>query len=812
VALLGEVMTKLQEIHAEAPAVATRHGRRLLTPARYRHPGDLIRLILAGLVLAGAAAVTVITHATYAGASAAAVTAVAPSAVAGRVLGALVQVLFAVAAVAAVAVALRYRRFRLLASLAGAAVVAGAVVAGIVLLAGGVRPRALAAGAGQWWWLTGASLAGPVLIAAAVAGVVAAAPWLSRPWRRTAWAALSLAAVARLVTGTASPVEVVVAFAAGVTIGAGVLVLFGVPDRRIGPGGIAAALASAGLPVTRVEPAAVEAKGSRPFTAVAGDGEALFIKVLGSDQRDADLLYRAYRFIRLREVGDTRPAASLIQAVEHQALAAVMAERAGVTVPAVRQVIKTADGSVLLVMDCVIGSSLGQIPGQDMSDTMLRELWQQVDRLHRAGIAHRSLRAANIVADRACRPWIVDFSFSELGATQRQMALDVAELLASLASLLGADRAVGGAAAVLGPDDVAAAVPLLQPLALSAGTRRAIARHDGLLTQTRAAAAAASGRKDQEPARIQRVRPRTLLAIAAAAGAFYYLLPELAKVPSSWHAILSADWAWLPVIIALSALTYLASAVALMGAVLPRLRLWPTVLAQAASSFVNRVSPANVGGMALNARFLQKSGVETSSGVAAVGVNSLVGAIVHAALIVVFFTWAGRGLSNAFKLPSTSKLLLILAIVMAIIGIVLATRPGRRFAAGKLIPGLKSAAASLRRVGRKPGRMIMLFGGSAAITLAYIGALAASIQAFGGGPGVILIGAVYLGAAAIAAAAPSPGGLGAIEAALIAGLIAVGMHAGPAVSAVLLYRLATYWLPIAPGWLSWRALLRRDYV
>jgi undecaprenyl-diphosphatase len=38
------------------------------------------------------------------------------------------------------------------------------------------------------------------------------------------------------------------------------------------------------------------------------------------------------------------------------------------------------------------------------------------------------------------------------------------------------------------------------------------------------------------------------------------------------------------------------------------------------------------------------------------------------------------------------------------------------------------------------------------------------------------------------------------------------MQAGPAVSAVLLYRLATYWLPVAPGWLAWRALLRRDYV
>ena len=518
-------MTKPPDIHPVSTPAAAKRGDRFLSPARYRHPGDVIRLIVAGLVLAGAVAAAAVTDGVYAGAPAAAADAVLPSTVAGRALAGLVQAAFALAAVAAVAVTLRYRRFRLLASLAAGAVLAGAVLTGIVYLAGGERPRALAAGAGSWWWLTGASLLGPALLAAAAAVTVAAAPWLSRPWRRTAWIVLWLAAIARLITGTASPVEVILAFATGITVGAGVLVLFGVPDRRIGPAEIAVALGSAGLPVTHVEPAAVEAKGSRPFTADADDGEPLFIKVLGSDQRDADLLYRAYRFIRLRDVGDTRPAASLIQAVEHQALVAVMADRAGVAVPAVRQVIKAGDGSALLAMARVNGSSLGQLPAPRVSDSLLRELWKQVDGLHRARIAHRSLRSANIVVDAVGRPWIVDFSFSELGATQRQIALDTAELLASLASIVGADRAVGSAAAVTGPDGVAAAVPMLQPLALSAGTRRAIARQKGLLTQTRAAAAAASGQPGEDLARIQRVRPRTLLAIAAAAGAFYFLLP-----------------------------------------------------------------------------------------------------------------------------------------------------------------------------------------------------------------------------------------------------------------------------------------------
>jgi undecaprenyl-diphosphatase len=109
-------------------------------------------------------------------------------------------------------------------------------------------------------------------------------------------------------------------------------------------------------------------------------------------------------------------------------------------------------------------------------------------------------------------------------------------------------------------------------------------------------------------------------------------------------------------------------------------------------------------------------------------------------------------------------------------------------------------------------KLSLLFGGSALVTFAYIGALAASVQAFGGGPGLVVLGAVYLGAAALAAVAPTPGGLGAIEAALVAGLTGVGVPPGPAVSAVVLYRLATYWLPVLPGWLCWRFLQHRELV
>ena len=98
------------------------------------------------------------------------------------------------------------------------------------------------------------------------------------------------------------------------------------------------------------------------------------------------------------------------------------------------------------------------------------------------------------------------------------------------------------------------------------------------------------------------------------------------------------------------------------------------------------------------------------------------------------------------------------------------------------------------------------------MTLAYIAALTCAANAFNGGLSFAQVGAVYLGASLLAAAAPTPGGLGAMEAALVAGFTAIGMDGGIAVATVLSYRLATYWLPILPGWLSFRLLDRRSFI
>ena len=128
------------------------------------------------------------------------------------------------------------------------------------------------------------------------------------------------------------------------------------------------------------------------------------------------------------------------------------------------------------------------------------------------------------------------------------------------------------------------------------------------------------------------------------------------------------------------------------------------------------------------------------------------------------------------------------------------------------MPVLGRALSGLAAVIRSPGKIALLLGGSAVITLSYVLAIYFATVAFGGDLNLAQVGAAYLAGSAIAAVAPTPGGLGALEAAVIAGLVGAGMPSTEAVPAVFLFRLATYWLPILPGWIAFNHLRRADFV
>lgn len=383
---------------------------------------------------------------------------------------------------------------------------------------------------------------------------------------------------------------------------------------------------------------------------------------------------------------------------------------------------------------------------------------------------------------------------------------DIAELLAATAVVVGPERACHAACNGVGPASVARALPLLQPLALTAETRRQVAAQEGLLDRLRAQAAATAGGTAPPLEHLPRVRLRTLLLVVLAGLGLYALLPSVGELSAGMRAVQTADWRWLGAALAASALSYVAAAVALSGAAGRALAPLPTVVGQLAASFANRVTPAGLGALALNARLLERSGLTRPAAVGAVALTSAAGVVVHVSLLGTALVWLARSRDGAVVelgggLPSWAAVALGLAALSAVGGVLL-TPIGRR----RLLPPLRAGSAAFAGVLRHPRQAGTLLTGAVGVTSSYIAAIAASAAALDLGLSLPEIATAYLAGAALASAVPTPSGLGAAEAALAAALVAVGAALGPAVATVLAFRLVTFWLPILPGVLALRWL------
>jgi undecaprenyl-diphosphatase len=332
------------------------------------------------------------------------------------------------------------------------------------------------------WPLTEGTFPTAVGIAVITAVLTAAAPWLSRRWRRIGWVLVIGMVTIRFLSSPVSFTSTI-AVAVGWFAGAAVLVALGAPSRRPTMDAVVDGLAAVGLPVQELEKAGVDARGSTPYFGVATDGTKLFVKALGDDERSADLLFRLYRGVQPRDFGDERPFSSLRRGVEHEALVALAARSIGVRTPRLIAFAAAEPNGYVLAYEAIAGRSLDRVDPAEMTDAVLGRIWQLVGQLREHRIAHRDLRLANVFLDDRGDGWLIDFGFSELAASDLLLATDVAELLASSCVVVGPERAVALAAAVVDADGLRAAHDRLNLWSLSGATRTAHKEHPGLLVE-----------------------------------------------------------------------------------------------------------------------------------------------------------------------------------------------------------------------------------------------------------------------------------------------------------------------------------------
>ena len=680
-------------------------------------------------------------------------------------------------------------------------------------------------------------------------------------WRTGLWLAVVVYALTSLATASTTVLALLITLLLGRAIGLGVRYAAGEWSQRPTAEAIAAGLGSAGHPVVAMRRVRQEGIESRRYAATASSGDRLDVRVFDRDQEAAGALYRLYRWLRLQ--GQVRHGTPLTlgRAVERRALLSYAADEAGVRTPRLLALISVGADATALAHEQQAGTTLAELaagpapagtdgpdpaattqphpnPGgppdpagahpnqagpdvappdsarpagpadsQPTDDQLLR-VWEAVLQLHAHRVTHRALTADRILFADDGNVVLLDPGAGDVAATDLQLRLDLAQLLAELALLVGPERTASLAVKAVGADELVAVVPLLQRIVLYRSTRAAVRRRKDVLPELRKQILAAAPGEDAPPVRLERVRPRTVVTLIASLAAAYFLLGELGRV-SLLSTLRSADWRWTALALALSALTYVGAAWSLSGYVPDRLRFGPTVLAQLAGSFVTLVTPAAVGGAALNIRYLQRRRIPAPVAAASVGLSQIVAFTLHLLLLVIFAAITG---SQDHSLAPPTWVYFVIAALIAIVLVVVAIPAGRRLLRARLSPVLGQVLPRLLAVVQQPRKLAEGIGGALLLTAAYILCLDACIRALGGSVALASTAVVYLTGSALGSAVPTPGGLGAVEAALSAGLTAAGLPGATAVSAVLLFRTLTFWLPVPVGWGAMNYLERRGYL
>jgi uncharacterized membrane protein YbhN (UPF0104 family) len=637
----------------------------------------------------------------------------------------------------------------------------------------------------------------------AVAGLVAYATMvglIGRPaWRNALWVAVGVYAVVHVGVLHTPLLTLLITVIAGRAIGLAVRYVAGSTSQRPSARDIAAALAGTDLPVTAIKRIRHEGNGvggSRHYGVTDRDGTRLDVVVYDRDQQAAGAVYRVYRSVRLLAQVPRNAPLSVDRAVEHRALLSYAAEDAGAPTPRLRALVRVGPEAAALAYEHHEGTTLARRnPG--CSDAELGQIWDAVDRLHARHVTHRGLTADRILLTGDGQAMLLDPGDGDVAASDLQVRLDLAQLIAELALYVGANRTADMALEKAGADEMLAVVPLLQPVALARSTRKALRRRRDVLPALRTRLLAAAPGAEVAPVQLERIRLRTLVTLVASVAAVYLLAGELARA-SLGDVLRSANWHWGIAALALSASTYVGATVSLSGFVAERLPFFRTLLAQVAGSFVTLVTPAAVGGAALNIRYLQRRKIPAPVAAASVGVAQVVAFVLHIVLILVFAAIAGTSAKEPIQPPRWAWFVLAGLVVVALA--LFAIPAVRRVLRARLSPTLGQVLPQLLEIAQHPRKLALGIGGALLLSLSYILCLTVCVAAFGPSVPIASIGVVYLTGSAIGSILPTPGGIGGVEAALTAGLTAAGLPGAVAVSAVLLFRLLTFWLPVPFGW------------
>lgn len=667
-----------------------------------------------------------------------------------------------------------------------------------------------------------------VRIAVATSIIVTASPHLSRPLRYWGRLLLALGAIATMALGVAWPIGALAGLVVGVGAAALTHLILGSPQGLLTADQVEIGLGDLRLDVVEVTAAPDEIPGEVLWRATLADGSPVLVKVYGRDAWDTQAVGSLWSTVTRRgelpRLGRSRQAS-----VEHEALAMLMAQRAGSAVLDLVAAGRSGQGDALIVTAAPRASLSGTA---DPDDALLDGYWAALVALHQAGMSHGRIDGRHLVVRIDGTAALADLADADLNADEGDQHVDSARLLVTTALAVGHERALASAMRVIGSSGLVDLLPYLQPAALGRLTRQEVRAVDWSLADLSKAAVAQLGVEAPPLQQLRRVTLKSVAIVLFIAVMAYTLVGAFSGVDLSSvvDALSTANFTLLLLALAISPTIQAALAFSTLGATMTRLRYLPVLMLQYAIQFIALVLPSTAARLALEVRFFERFGIAAAPAITMGMIDSFSGFLVQVALILLIlisglpgFTspilGSGSSDDSSTSTDSDPSLLAIVIVLTLLAVVVTVAVPRFRTRLFGSIPKIRSAITEQRRkagdallVLRAPRKVITMLLGNLGAQVIQAIVLGITLSAFGESAALSQLILINTAVSLFAGLMPVPGGMGVAEAGYTAGLQAIGIPAPIAVSTAIAFRLVTFYLPPLWGSVAMRWLRRHEFV
>lgn len=574
---------------------------------------------------------------------------------------------------------------------------------------------------------------------------------------------------------------------------------------------VSRAMAELGVDAAAVQIADRQDAGEFIVDAVDGEGSPLLIKVFGRDAHDTKLLRTAWRAAWYRG-GTSGSSLGRLGQVEHEGLVTLLASQAGVATYAVVTAGASRSGDAFLVL-----RPEGTAVPEAWDPELIGSMWDTLARLHSSGITHGEIDESNLFVTDSGDVGLSGFRAGAVTAAPERRRHDQAQMFVATALAGGESRAVDASLDALGPEGFMRMLPLVQAPVITKAQRRAVRDADLDLDDLRERSAERAGAEAPDLQKLRRVTWGTVAQTGLLVFAFLTLSRVAGGIDFAELGVILSDADWL--LIAVAALVgqvpAIARAVSALGASPRRVAFGPLYALQVATSYIALVIPSAAGRIALNVRFFQRQGLARTTALTVGALDGFSGFIVQITVLILLLTMTPATLDLDVELSASSGVgrLLIWIVGIAVAGglVVLAVSSFRKRIVTQVRTIWKEASHAL--VGLTSGRRLaLLFGGNLGVDVFNALSLGLFVFAFGYSLGLGELLVIVIGVMLLAGVMPIPGGIGVTEGGLVFGLVSAGLPDEVAFAAMVLYRLATFYLPPVWGFFAMRWLQRNDYI